>query len=48
MDVLMWNRFYGLMKPNVVFPIFLKKKSAYALCSNSHNFFFIYQIWAYE
>jgi hypothetical protein len=47
MDVLMWNCFYGFMKPIAVFTMFLKI-SAYALCSNGHNFFIVYQIWTYE
>jgi hypothetical protein len=45
MDVLMWNRFHGVMKTyRCVLYVF--EISAYALCSDSRNFFIIHQIWA--
>jgi hypothetical protein len=46
MDVLMWNHLYGVMKTCRSIAMF-SEISAYALFSDSRNFFIVYHILAY-
>jgi hypothetical protein len=46
MDVLVWNRSYGVMK--TYHSIVVSEISACALCSDSRNYFVVYRILPYE